>query len=71
VVNVGDLAEFEAGSRVDAAALLEAKLVRSKRKAIKILGGGEIDRALTVAASAFSETAKAKITAAGGSVEVV
>lgn len=70
VVNVADLsAKFEGGQRVDAEALAAAGLVRSKVSRVKILGGGEIDKALTVAAAAFSESAREKITAAGGSVE--
>ena len=71
VVNVGDLsARFESGQRVDVEALAAAGLVRSKTAPVKILGGGEIDKALAVAAAAFSKSAKEKITAAGGSVEV-
>ncbi len=71
IVNVVDLNRFEAGARVDAEALYDARLVRTKRKAVKILGRGEIEHALTVVAEAFSESAKEKIAKAGGSVEVV
>lgn len=72
VVNVGDLSRlFEAGSRVDREALVKARLVRSRGEAVKILGKGEIDRALVVVASRFSETARRKITEAGGTIEVV
>lgn len=70
VVNVGDLARFEAGSRVDADALFKARLAREHGIAIKVLGTGEIDRPLTVVAAAFSQSAAKKITDAGGSVEV-
>ncbi len=71
VVNVGDLsARFESGARVDVEALRAARLVRSKGKAVKIAGGGEIDKALTVVASAFTESARRKISEAGGSAEV-
>ena len=71
IVNIVDLNRFEAGARVDAEALYDAKLVRTRRKAVKILGRGEIEHALTVVAAAFSESAKEKIAKAGGSVEVV
>ncbi len=71
VVNVSDLARFDAGSRVDVEALVKAGLVRGKNAKVKVLGGGEIDRAVTVAASRFSESAAKKIQAAGGTVEVV
>ncbi|MCD6404909.1 MAG: 50S ribosomal protein L15 [Planctomycetes bacterium] len=72
VVNVGDLARlFEARSRVDRDALVAARLVRSRGEAVKVLGDGEIDKALVVVASRFSETARRKITEAGGTVEVI
>lgn len=71
VVNVGDLARFEAGSLVDGEVLAVARLVRSRKGRVKVLGGGSIDRALRVVASAFSEAARRKITEAGGTVEVV
>jgi large subunit ribosomal protein L15 len=68
-VNVGDLACFEAGARVDEAALRQKRLVRGKCDAVKILGEGTLDRALTVVAHAFSKSAEEKIAAAGGAVE--
>lgn len=71
VVNVGDLNRFEAGTKVDLACLKKAGLARERGKAVKILGNGEIDRALTVTASKFSESAVKKITAAGGTAEVL
>ena len=69
-VNIRDLDRFEAGSVVDAAALREARLVRGRFDRIKILGRGELDRALTVRVDAFSSSAKEKIEAAGGKAEV-
>jgi large subunit ribosomal protein L15 len=68
-VNVRDLARFEAGSVVDAAALREARLVRGRFDRIKVLGEGELDRSLTVRVDAFSSSAKEKIEAAGGTAE--
>lgn len=70
IVNVADLARFEAGSRVDAVALAEIRLIRSKTSAVKILANGEIDRALTIVAAAFSTAARRKIEEAGGTAEV-
>ena len=70
IVNVAELARFEAGSRVDAVALAEIRLIRSKTSAVKILANGEIDRALTVVAAAFSTAARRKIEEAGGTAEV-
>jgi len=70
VVNVVDLGNFEPGAVVDAAALIEMGLVKDDLLPIKILGEGELDRALTVRADAFSASAKAKIEAAGGTVEI-
>lgn len=70
-VNVGSLARFDAGTVVDEALLREARLVRGKCDAVKILGNGELDRALTVKVNAISAGAKTKIEAAGGTVEVI
>ena len=67
VVNVGRLAElFPKGGAVTVADLVEAGAVRSG-KLVKVLGGGDIDVALNVTADAFSNSAKEKLAAAGGS----
>ncbi len=71
VVNVSELDRFEAGTRVDEAALKAAGLIKGRYEFVKILGEGEIDRALTVAVHKFSKSAAEKITAAGGTTEVV
>jgi len=68
-VNVEALNRFPAGSTVDPAVLREAGLVRKAKKPVKILGRGDVTVALTVKAHAFSESAQAKIAAAGGSIE--
>ncbi len=71
VVNLGRLdAAFESGAVVDAAAMVEHGLVR-RGQPVKVLAQGELSKALTVKAHAFSESAKARITAAGGSAEVI
>jgi large subunit ribosomal protein L15 len=70
-VNVESLNTFGSGATVTPEALREKGLVRKSRGQVKILGRGEVTVALTVKAHAFSESAKAKITAAGGTVEVL
>lgn len=73
-VNVSSLTVFDAGSVVDIAALTERGLVKgnaNRKWPVKILAKGDLDRALTVRAHAFSEGAKKKIEAAGGTAEVV
>ena len=70
-VNVSALNQFEDGAVVDAQALLESRILSKCVYGVKILGNGEITKKLTVKANAFSESAKAKIEAAGGKAEVV
>jgi large subunit ribosomal protein L15 len=73
-VNVGQLDVFEAGTVVDVELLTARGIVKNNANRawpIKILAKGEIDRALTVRAHGFSAGAKAKIEAAGGTVEVL
>ena len=70
-VNVSALEKFEDGAVVDAKAMLDAGILSKCTYGVKILGNGEITKKLTVKASAFSESAKAKIEAAGGKAEVV
>ena len=70
VVNVETLAQAFEGGEVDPAAMLARGLVHGGRP-VKVLARGDIERALTVKAHAFSEAAKAKIEAAGGRAEVV
>ena len=71
VVNVGALNRFEARSVVEPDVLIGSGLVKKKGRPIKILGDGDVDRPLTVRANRFTETAKAKIEAAGGTVEIL
>ena len=70
-INVSALEKFEDGAVVDAKVLLDAGVLSKCTYGVKILGNGEITKKLTVKASAFSESAKAKIEAAGGKAEVV
>ena len=67
VINVGDLASLDASvTEVNAEVLASAGLIRGGVSTVKILGTGEITRAIKVTAAKFSESAKAKIEAAGG-----
>ncbi len=69
-VNVRDLARFEAGATVDEAALVKSGLISGPRDGVKLLGQGEIEIALTVKVDRASASARKKIEAAGGSIEV-
>lgn len=72
VVNLSSLEErFESGAVVDVASLKACGLIKKELDGVKILGKGEITKALTIKVAAISETAKAKIEAAGGKVEVL
>ena len=71
IVNVKDLNRFEAGTAVTPAALQAAGLIHAVGDGVKILGDGEITRALSVSAQKFSQQAADKIRAAGGTVEVL
>ena len=72
VLNVETLdAKFEAGATVDTQALVESGLVSNPRDGVRVLGRGDITKALNVKAKGFSESAKEKIIAAGGSIEVI
>ena len=70
-VNVERLEAFEDGSVVDAAALLEKRIIRKELDGVKVLGSGELTKKLTVKAARFTASAKEKIEAAGGKAEVI
>lgn len=72
VVNVGDLERaFEAGATVDAEALRQAGLAKGPADGVRILGDGELTKKLVVKAHHFSKSAAEKITAKGGTTEIV
>jgi len=73
IINVDDLEAFDAGTQVTPEQLVEKRLMSPAegRGLVKVLGDGEIDRALTVRAHKFSASARAKIEAAGGTVEII
>lgn len=70
-VNVGTLEKFDNGTVVNVEALVAAGIVKNSFDGVKILGNGNLTKKLTVQVSAFSESAKAKIEAAGGKAEVI
>ena len=70
-INVSALEAFEAGSEVTVETLIEAGIVKNPRDGVKILGNGELTKKLTVKANAFSQGAKEKIEAVGGTCEVI
>jgi len=71
VVNLADLERFDNGATVDEAALRSAGIVKGRNDGIKVLGNGKLSKKLTVSATKFSETAKASIEAAGGTVQEI
>jgi len=71
IVNINDLSRFDADSVVDEAELVRAGLVKGARDGIKLLGQGEIQVPLTLRVNKVSESAKQKIEAVGGKIEVV
>ena len=70
VVNVDRLNIFEDGAEVTPVELIESGILKNVQDGVKILGNGEITKKLTVKAAKFTATAKEKIEAAGGKVEV-
>jgi large subunit ribosomal protein L15 len=71
IINVSKLASLPANSEVTLASLMEAGIVTTNDGPLKILGDGELNVALNVKAAAFTANARAKISAAGGSCEIV
>jgi len=70
-INVRDLSRFEEGAVVDEKALVRSGLIKSVYDGVKVLGDGEIQRTLTLKVHKSTKTAREKIEAAGGKVEVV
>ncbi len=70
-VNVEQLNAFEDGAVVDLSELLAKRIIRKEFDGLKVLGGGELTKKLTVKAVKFSASAKEKIEAAGGTTEEV
>lgn len=70
-INLNVLDSFKEGTTVNAALLIENKLIKKEYDGLKVLGGGTISKPLTVQASAFSKSAKEAIEKAGGKAEVI
>jgi large subunit ribosomal protein L15 len=71
VVNLTQLNEFQFDSVIDLEALKKHGLIKKRFNLLKILGDGEINRAITIKADAISDTAATKIKAAGGQIDIV
>jgi large subunit ribosomal protein L15 len=71
IVNLTSFAEWKGSDVVTPQAMVDAGLVKRKKLPIKILGNGELKKALVVQAHKFSKSAESKIQAAGGRVEVI
>lgn len=70
-VNVGDLNRFDEGTVVTPALLKEVGLLTKEYNGLKVLGGGKLEKKLTVQANAFSKSASEAIASAGGKAEVI
>ena len=70
-IKVSDLEKFEAGSVVDVQALLDKGIIKKSLDGVKVLGNGELTKALTVKLTAYTASAKEKIEKAGGKAEVI
>jgi large subunit ribosomal protein L15 len=70
-INLSYLERFDDGATVSVATLIESGIIKNPRDGVKILGGGELTKKLTVQVNAFSQSAKEKIEALGGKAEVI
>jgi len=70
-INISELERFRSGSTVTVEKMVEVGLIKNPRDGVKILGNGEFTKKLNVKANAFSASAKEKIEALGGTVEVI
>ena len=71
IISVSALEKFENGTVITPALLKENGLLNKEYNGLKVLGGGELTKSLTVQAQAFSKSAEAAITKAGGKIEVI
>jgi len=70
-INISELERFRSGSTVTIEKMIETGLIKNPRDGVKILGNGDFTKKLNVQANAFSASAKEKIEALGGTVEVI
>lgn len=71
IINVEALNVFKSESKVDPKQLTKTGLIKKAKYPVKVLGGGELKKALTVQAHQFSRSAEEKIKGAGGKVEIL
>jgi len=71
IINIRDLSKFEKGSLVDETALINKGLVKGRRDGIKLLGHGEIKYPLSIKLNKISNSARKKIEAVDGNIEVI
>lgn len=71
IVNLSQLGVFDAGTTVDEAALRSRGIIKGQHDGLRVLGNGELSKALTIKAKHFTASAKEKIEAAGGTAEEV
>jgi large subunit ribosomal protein L15 len=71
IINIEILDRFESGQEITPALLVSQGLIRSRNDGVKVLGTGALTKTLTVHAHKFSQSAAAKIEAAGGKVQVI
>ena len=71
IVNLSQLSTFDAGATVDEALLRERGIIKGQSDGLRVLGNGEISKAITIRAGHFTASAKEKIEAAGGTVEII
>jgi len=71
LINISDLNKFEAGTVLDVNSLKDAGLIRGTKYGVKLLGDGEISNPLAIKIHRVSKTAREKVEAAGGKVELV
>lgn len=71
VINLDDLEMFSAGAEISPKLLVNSGIIKNLKDGLKVLGNGELTKALTVRAHKFSKTAEQKLKAAGGTAEVL
>lgn len=69
-INVGDLSRFKDGAKIDIERLMKERVIKKPYDGLKVLGGGELTKKVTVTAAKFSKSAQEKIEKAGGKAEV-
>jgi len=69
LIKLDDLDQFDPGDRITPDSLQERGYLRNRKQPVKVLGNGQVTKAVTVAAHKFTRSARAKIEAAGGTVE--